>query len=268
MSVKSVSYIEAAKKKPGLLIHIGLFITMCVLNDGVWESIAEVLPESAKLGHRMIIAESITVVIIIAMAVRGSRDVVRRALQLLVAVTAVTVFNFGVHWFYSRDTAMANKYVAFQNGQGVIESKRADEQAGRVGDVLGKLTEFNKSQTQLSNADKDYYTRTGLKRVRKVQTAPDIDQLGIIVKPSPTPTPQPMMVNGLVMPGGTPAAEVKAVVMRPLTPDEVSVKYSSWFLFGGLLALAVTFVGGAAVAAKWEWDWNGNGLADNLEGKA
>lgn len=268
MSVKSISYIEAAKKKPGLLIHLGLFVTMCVLNDGVWESVAEVLPESAKLGHRMIIAESITVLIIIAMAVRGSRDVVRRALQLLVAVTAVTVFNFGVHWFYSRDTAMANKFVAYQNKQGVVDSQRATEQAGRVKEVFGAMTEFNKSQEKLSNADAKYYATTGQRRERKTQSAPNFEQLGIIVPPSPTPTPQPVLANGLVMPNGTPAAEVKIVEVKPLTPDQVSVKYSPWFLFGGLLALAVTFVGGAAVAAKWEWDWNGNELADKFEGKA
>jgi len=275
MSVKSVSYIEAAKKKPGLLIHLALFATMCILNEGVWDSISEVLPESAKLGHRMIVAETITVLVIIVMAVRGSRNVVRRALQLLVAVTVVTVFNFGIHWFYSRDMAMANKYVASQNSQKVVESELANQQAERVEGVLGKLAEFNKSQAQLSRADQDYYSRTGQRRNRRVQSAPDLSQLGIITTPSPTPTPTPTpqtsqvgMVNGLVMPGTVSAASVQTVEVKPLRPEELPIKWGQWFLIGGLLALAVTFVGAAAVAAKWEWDWNANGLADNLEGKA
>lgn len=271
MSVKAVSYIEAAKKKPGLLIHLALFATMCILNEGVWDSISEVLPESAKLGHRMIVAETITVLVIIVMAVRGSRNVVRRALQLLVAVTVVTVFNFGIHWFYSRDMAMANKYVASQNSQKVVESELANQQAERVEGVLDKLAEFNKSQVQLSRADQQYYDRTGQRRNRRVQSAPDLSQLGIITTPSPTPTPQTSqvgMVNGLVMPGTVSAASVQTVEVKPLRPEELPIKWGQWFLIGGLLALAVTFVGAAAVAAKWEWDWNANGLADNLEGKA
>jgi hypothetical protein len=51
-------------------------------------------------------------------------------------------------------------------------------------------------------------------------------------------------------------------------PEEVPRKWGPWFLIGGLLALAVTFVGAAGVAAKWEWDWNANGLNDAIEGKA
>lgn len=275
MSVKATSYIEAAKKKPGLLIHLALFATMCILNEGVWDSISEVLPESAKLGHRMIVGETITVLVIIVMAVRGSRNVVRRALQLLVAVTVVTVFNFGIHWFYSRDMAMANKYVAFQNNQKVVESGLANQQAERVEGVLGKLTEFNKSQAQLSRADQEYYSRTGQRRNRRVQSAPDLSQLGIITTPSPTPTPPPPpqtsqvgMVNGLVMPGTVSAASVQTVEVKPLRPEELPIKWGQWFLIGGLLALAVTFVGAVSVAAKWEWDWNANGIADNFEGKA
>ncbi len=267
MSVKSISYIQAVKNRPGFLIHLALFGVMCLLNYGIWESLESVLPESAGLGHKAIVGESITVFIIIVMAVRGTADVAKRALILLVAATVLTVFNFGVHWFYSRDMAMANKYVAFQNGQRVVDSTLADKQAGRVGEVLGKLTEFNKSQTQLSRADQAYYNRTGQKRVRKVQAAPDLNELGIIVKASPTPTPQPVMVNGLAMPGGAPAAEVKIAAVRPLTPEEVPIKWSPWFLIGAMAVLAVVFCGAAYVAATWEWDMNGNNIADNLEGK-
>jgi len=266
MSVKTVGYIEAAKKKPGLLIHLALFLTMCILNEGVWDSIAEVLPESAKLGHRMIVAESITVVVIIAMAVRGSRNVVRRALQLLVAVTVVTVLNFGIHWFYSRDLAMANLNANAIHEDAAQKSELADKQAGRVNQVLGSLTEFNKSQERLSKADSDLYQRTGQKRIRKTTTAPDLNTLGIIVPASPTPTPVPATVNALSTGGTIKTAPV--VDEKPLMPVDVPRKWGPWFLIGGLLALAVTFVGAAAVAAKWEWDWNANGLNDATEGKA
>ena len=231
---------------------------MCLLNYGVWESLESVLPESAGLGHKAIIGESITVFVIIVMAVRGTADVAKRALILLVMATVLTVFNFGVHWFYSRDLAMANKYVTFQNNQGAIESQRATEQAGRVEGVLSKLTDFNKSQEKLSKADADLYFRTGQKRVRKVQSAPNLGDLGIIVKPSPSPTQQP----------GSPAVEVSVVAIRPLTPEEVPVKWSPWFLFGALAVLGVVFCGAAYVAATWEWDLNNNGIADSLEGKA
>lgn len=269
MSVKSVSYIQAVKGKPGLLIHLALFGVMCYLNSGVWESLESVLPESAALGKKAIVGESITVFIIIVMVVRATASVAKRALILLVAATVLTVFNFGVHWFYSRDLAMANKYVAYQNNQSAADSQRATEQAGRVENVLTKLIDFNKSQAQLSRADQDYFSRTGHKRVRKIQPALDIDQLGILVKPSPTPAPQPVMVNGLAMPAGTvPAAEVKITGIRPMTPDEVPVKYSPWFLFGAIAVLAVVFCGATYVAATWEWDMNGNGIADDLEGKA
>lgn len=271
-SVKVKSYIEAVKGKPGLLVHLGLFAVMCVLNVGVWDSLAEVLPESVELGHKAIIAETVTVFIVICMIVRASSDVAKRALVLLVATTVVTVFNFGVHWFYSRDLAMANKYVNYLNGQKVVDNNLANQQAGRVGEVLDKLTGFNKSQTALAKADQEYYKNTGQKRNRKIVSAPDLNQLGIIVNPSPTPAPSPgPMVNGLSTStvGGTLGQEpVKEPVKKivPLTPDEVPVKYSNWFLIGGILALAVTFIGAAYVAATWEWDWNGNGLADSKEG--
>lgn len=273
MSVKSVSYIQAVKNKPGFLIHLGLFAVMCYLNTGVWESLESVLPESAALGHRAIMGESITVFIIIVMAVRGTYAVARRALILLVAATILTVFNFGVHWFYSRDISMARQYVAHENTQGVIKSQRATEQATRVEGVVGALTEFNKSQEKLSRADEDYFRRTGVRRNRKTQSAPDLAALGIVVTPSPTPTPaqqQPTMVSGLVMsPGTTQAIQPAAVAVeiRPLTPEEVLIKWAPWFLFGGIAVLAVVFCGAAYVAATWEWDMNGNGLADSLEGK-
>lgn len=258
MGVKAVSYIQAVKSKPGFLIHLALFGVMCLLNFGVWESLESVLPESAGLGHKAIIGESITVFIVIVMAVRGTAEVAKRALILLVAATVLTVFNFGVHWFYSRDLAMANKFVAYQNNQSAVESQRATEQAGRVEGVLGKLTDFNKSQERLSKADADFYARTGQRRVRKVQAAPDLNDLGIIVKPSPSPSPTPQSA----------ASEEKAVAVRPLMPDEVPVKWSPWFLFGALSVLAVVFCGATYVAATWEWDMNGNGVADSLEGKA
>lgn len=264
MNKQRISYIEAVKRKPGFLIHVALFGVMCLLNYGVWESLESVLPESAGLGHKAIVGESITVFIIIVMAVRGTADVAKRALVLLVTATVLTVFNFGIHWFYSRDMAMANKYVAYQNGQGEVDSKRATEQAGRVEGVLSKLTDFNKSQERLSKADADYFSRTGQKRSRKVQSAPDLNDLGIIVKPSPTPTPQAAMTNGLAVSGsGAPVA----VVVKPLTPEEVPVKWSPWFLIGAISVLAVVFCGAAYVAATWEWDFNGNGIADNVEGK-
>lgn len=258
MSVKAVSYIQAVKSKPGFLIHLTLFGVMCLLNYGVWESLESVLPESAGLGHKAIIGESITVFVIIVMAVRGTADVAKRALILLVTATVLTVFNFGVHWFYSRDLAMANKFVAYQNNQSAVESQRATEQAGRVEGVLGKLTDFNKSQERLSKADADFYVRTGQRRVRKVQAAPDLNDLGVIVKPSPSPSPTPQSA----------ASEEKAVAVRPLMPDEVPVKWSPWFLFGALAVLGVVFCGAAYVAATWEWDLNNNGIADSREGKA
>lgn len=261
MSVKSVSYIQAVKNKPGLLIHLALFGVMCVLNHGVWESLDEVLPESSSLGHKAIIGESITVFIVIVMAVRGTAAVVKRALILLVAATVLTVFNFGVHWFYSRDLAMANKYVGFQNGQKAVENELANAQAARVGEVLGKLTEFNNSQAKLSREDQAYYNRTGQKRNRKVQSAPDIGALGIITQASPTPTPQSALL------GSTQKQPVD--VVKPLTPEEVPVKWSPWFLFGALAVLAVVFCGATYVAATWEWDINANGIPDHLEtGKA
>lgn len=261
MSQKAVSYIEAVKKKPGLLIHLSLFGVMCLLNYGVWESLESVLPESTGLGHKAIVGESVTVFIIIVMAVRGTSDVAKRALILLVAATVLTVFNFGIHWFYSRDLAMANKYVAYLNSQKVTDSNLANQQAQRVEGVLGKLTEFNKSQTQLSKADQAYYERTGQKRVRKVQLPPDINELGIIVNPSPSPTPVPVQGNGLVV-SGSQESIVKIQAAKPLTPDEVPVKWSPWFLFGAMSVLAVVFCGAAYVAATWEWDMDGDGLKD------
>jgi hypothetical protein len=219
------------------------------------------------LGHKAISGESITVFIVIVMAVRGTAKVAQRALILLVAATVVTVFNFGIHWFYSRDLAMANKYADYLTGQKVNDSNLADKQAGRVSEVLGKLTDFNKSQTQLSQADRAYYNQTGQKRNRKVQNAPDLSQLGIIVSPSPKPAQDGVMMNGL-SPGTvshSPTVPEKAIA--PLLPSDVPVKWGVWFLLGALVALSVVFCGAAYVAATWEWDMNADGLKDT-PGKA
>lgn len=249
MSVKARSYIELAKHKPGLLVHLGLFGVMCYLNWGVYESLSSVLPESAKLGHRAIIAESVTVFIVILMIVRATPKVVEKALILIVAATVVTVFNFGVHWFYSRDIAMSNQYATARNTQRKVDSGLADDQAKRVEGVAKVLTDYNNSQASLSKADRDYYRTTGVKRNRAVQNAPDLTSfVGVTATPSPTPEN---------------AAKVEEVVH--LRPEDVPAKYSDWFLLGAVVGLAVVFVGAAYLAASWEWDVNGNGMADNLE---
>lgn len=272
-SQKVVSYVESVKKKPGLLIHLALFAVMCYLNIGIYDSLETALPESAALGQRVIIGESATVAIVIFMIVRATSKVIQRALILLVGATVLTVFNYGVHWFYSRDLAMANKYQAHLNGQQVLKSDLADKQAGRVEGVLGKLTDFNKSQAALQKADQEYFLRTGVRRNRKTTEAPALGDLGIIVPPSPTPTPAPVMVSGVTT--STTGVQVpeepkkSADVIRPLLPDEVPIKYAFWFLIGALGILGWTFVGSAGIAASWEWDRNADGLKDGSDvGKA
>ena len=73
------------------------------------------------------------------------------------------------------------------------------------------------------------------------------------------------MVNGLTMPLGS-GVSVPSVLprqqVRPLTPEEVPIKWSPWFLFGAMAVLGVVFCGAAYVAATWEWDMDADGLKD------
>lgn len=268
MSVKSISYIQAVRNKPGLLFHVGLFLVMVLLSAGVWRSLDKVFPDGAELGKFAIVGRIGCILLLIAIAVRASSKTVKRALILIVIATALEAGEFGCHWMYARELSSSRMAQAEIDRQKVLGDALADKNAQRSSQVLDSLTKFNASQSKLSQSDRDYYRSTGIKRNRKVSDAPSLDQLGIVtnVQPTPLPTQVPVMVNGL----NSPLARVEAVEQSdaPLSELQVLARWTPRFVVAAILALALVFVGTGVVIASWEWDMDGNGIADNLEGKA
>lgn len=264
MSVKSISYIQAVKNKPGLLFHVGLFLVMVLLSAGVWRSLDKVFPDGAELGKFAIVGRIGCILLLIAIAVRASSKTVKRALILIVIATALEAGEFGCHWMYARELSSSRMAQAEIDRQKVLGDALADKNAQRSSQVLDSLTKFNASQSKLSQSDRDYYRSTGIKRNRKVSDAPSLDQLGIVtnVQPTPLPTQVPVM--------NSPLARVEAVEQSdaPLSELQVLARWTPRFVVAAILALALVFVGTGVVIASWEWDMDGNGIADKFEGKA
>lgn len=268
MSVKSISYIQAVKNKPGLLFHVGLFLVMVLLSAGVWRSLDKVFPDGAELGKFAIVGRIGCILLLIAIAVRASSKTVKRALILIVIATALEAAEFGCHWMYARELSSSRMAQTEIDRQKVLSDGLADKNAQRSSQVLDSLTKFNASQSRLSQSDRDYYKSTGIKRNRKATDAPSFDQLGIVtnVQPTPQPTQVPVMVNGL----NSSLTRVEAVEQpeTPLSEIQVLARWTPRFVLAAILALALVFVGTGVVIASWEWDMDGDGLADSIQGKA
>jgi len=267
MSVKSVSYIQAVKNKPGLMFHVGLFLVMVLLSVGVWRSLETVFPDGAELGKFAIVGRIGCILLLIAIAVRASSKTVKRALILIVIATALEAGEFGCHWMYARELSSSRMAQAEIDRQKVMGDALADKNAQRSSQVLDSLAKFNDSQSKLSQSDRDYYRSTGIKRNRKTSDAPSLDQLGVltVVQPTPLPTQVPAMVNGL----NSSLTRIETVEQPdvPLSELQVLARWTPRFVIAAILALALVFVGTGVVIASWEWDMDGNGIADDLEGK-
>lgn len=268
MSVKTVSYIEAVKNKPGLIFHVGLFLVMVLLSVGVWRSLETVFPDGAELGKFAIVGRIGCILLLIAIAVRASSKTVKRALILIVIATALEAAEFGCHWMYARELSSSRMAQAEIDRQKVMGDALADKNAQRSSLVLDSLTKFNASQSKLSQSDRELFRSTGIKRNRKAADAPSFDQLGIVtnVQPTPLPTQVPALVNGL----NSSITKISQVEQAdaPLSELQVLARWTPRFVLAAILALALVFVGTGVVIASWEWDMDGNGLADNLQGKA
>ena len=267
MSVKTVSYIEAVKNKPGLIFHVGLFLVMVLLSVGVWRSLETVFPDGAELGKFAIVGRIGCILLLIAIAVRASSKTVKRALILIVIATALEAGEFGCHWMYARELSSSRMAQAEIDRQKVLGDVLADKNAQRSSQVLDSLAKFNASQSKLSQSDREYFRSTGIKRNRKTTDAPSIDQLGIVtnVQPTPLPTQAPALVNGL----NSSIARVETVEQpeTPLSELQVLARWTPRFVLAAILALALVFVGTGVVIESWEWEMDGNGLADNIQGK-
>lgn len=267
MKEKNVSYVEAIKNHPGALVHLAVFV-ICVLipSYGVWYSMPDVFPEGADMGHTSIVISCLAVLVINFMAVKATKKVRRRAQYLMIATAVCAWLQFGGHWLMKRDLSMANRSVAYQASQKLLASELADKNASRTKEVLDSLTGFNKSQAQMSNADRDLYRSTGMKRQRTAQNAPSFDQLGILVptvSASPVPTVAPM-ANGLTM-GGMQQQPISKEIEVPLTPDQVYLKWQLRLAFLALLESFIAVVGTSSLAVSWEWDRNQNNIPDDEE---
>lgn len=263
MSVKAVSYIEAIKRKPGLLFHVGLAIIMVILSIGVWNSLEKVFPDGADLGKYAIVARISCIVLLIAIVVRASTDTAKRALILIVIATALEAGEFGCHWMYARELSSSRMAQAEIDRQKALNDSLADKNADRSKEVLSAMTEYNKSQSRLSQDDKEYYRSTGVRRNRKVGDVPSFADLGVVTntQPSPTPTLQPTLVNGLNLSADH---RVEAVIApeAPLTEVQVLAKWTPRFVIAAILCLGLIFVGTGVVLASWEWDMDADGLKD------
>lgn len=266
-SVRTISYIEAVKNKPGLIFHVGLFLVMVLLSVGVWRSLETVFPDGAELGKFAIVGRIGCILLLIAIAVRASSKTVKRALILIVIATALEAGEFGCHWMYARELSSSRMAQAEIDRQKVMGDALADKNAQRSSLVLDSLAKFNASQSKLSQSDSNYFRTTGIKRNRKTTDAPSIEQLGIVtnVQPTPLPTQAPAMVNGL----NSSLARIEPVEQpeTPLSELQVLAQWTPRFVLAAILALALVFVGTGVVIASWEWDMDGNGLADNIQGK-
>jgi len=167
MSVKSVSYIQAVKNKPGLMFHVGLFLVMVLLSVGVWRSLETVFPDGAELGKFAIVGRIGCILLLIAIAVRASSKTVKRALILIVIATALEAGEFGCHWMYARELSSSRMAQAEIDRQKVMGDALADKNAQRSSQVLDSLAKFNDSQSKLLQSVRNDYRSTGLKRNRK-----------------------------------------------------------------------------------------------------
>ena len=261
--MKSVSYIEAIKKKPGLLFHLALFVVMCILNVAVWRSLENVFPDGAELGQFAIIGRSLCIAILIAIIVRAADSTVRRALFLMVLAVTLEAGEFGCHWMYARELStsrMAQKEIERQMAR---DNDLANQDSGRKVELLSALTQFNQSQSKLSQSDAQLYRSTGIKKKR-----PEVDPNkllggGVTTNLSPTPTATPLPT--WTAPGALPKVIEDE---KPLSELQVLAKWTPRFVVAAILCLVCVFVGTSIVLAKWETDLNANGIADNLEGKA
>ena len=264
-SVKVVSYIEAVKNKPGIWFHVALFVVMMILNVAVWRSLNVVFPgQGSEMGKFAIVASALCILVVIAMIVRASAKTAKRALVLIVIATALEAAEYGCHWLYARELSASQQAQLEIDRQKVLNDGLADKNAERASQVLDKLADYNRSQSNLAKADADYYRRTGVRRTRKVGEIPSFEELGVVAnRTAPTPTPQSVLVSALTM-GNQQQVEVPET---PLTEAQVLAKWTPRFALAGILRLIFVFVGTAFVLASWEWDMNGNGIADSQEGK-
>ncbi len=261
MSVKAVGYIEAFKKKPGLLFHVALFVVMCILNVAVWRSLENVFPDGAELGKFAIVGRSLCIAILIAIIVRAADSTVKRALFLMVIAVALEAGEFGCHWMYARELSTSRMAQAETDRQLVRDNDLANQKAEREKGLLNALTGLNQSQSKLSQADAQLYRSTGIRKNRPVVDPNKVIGGGVTsALPQPTATP-----SATWMASGQHQAPVEDE--KPLSELQVLAKWTPRFVIAAILCLVCVFVGTAIVLATWETDMNANGLADSLEGK-
>lgn len=260
--MKAVSYIEAIKKKPGLLFHLALFVVMCVLNVAVWRSLEQVFPDGAELGQFAIVARSLCIVILIAIIVKTANTTVKRALFLMVVAVALEAGEFGCHWMYARELSTSRMAQAEVDRQLVRDNDLANQKAEREKGLLNALTGLNQSQSKLSQADAQLYRSTGIRKNRPV-----VDPNKVIGGGITSPLPQPTATPGATwIASGQRQAPVEPE--KPLSELQVLAKWTPRFVIAAILCLVCVFVGTAIVLALAEADVNANGIADSLEGKA
>lgn len=274
--MKSVSYIEAIKKKPGLLFHVALFAVMCILNVAVWRSLDQVFPDGAELGQFAIVGRSLCIAILIAMIVRAANSTIKRALFLMVVSVALEAGEFGCHWLYARELSTSRMAQAEVDRQLVRDNDLANQEAARQQGILAALTQFNQSQSKLSQADAQLYRSTGIKKNRPVvdpnkvlkstgaeQNVEEMLREGKSGKVGGQTANNPQQSWALTTPHQAPPEKEK-----PLSELEVLAKWTPRFVVAAILCLVCVFVGTAIVLAMWETDMNADGVADALEGKA
>ena len=277
MSPRVQQYINAAKNKPSILFHLGLFAVMTILNVAVWNSLERIFPgQGAEFGQTTIIASSICILMVIVAIVVASGKTIKRALVLIVLATLLEIGEYGCHWLYARELSAAEAARAVSNAQKTVNDGLATNNATRTIQVLDKLTEFNRSQAKLSESDSNYYKQTGVRINRKTQNAPSLESLGIVVNNEESKTDQgvkqpPVMTNSLnvtviATPTPTPKPSETVSIAAAQTEEYIRFKWVERFAIAGILRLLVVFGGTALLLASWEWDWNGNGLNDAKEG--
>lgn len=263
-SQKVVSYIEAVKKKPGLLFHVALFGVMCLLNIAVWRSLEKVFPDGAELGKFAIVGRSLCIVIVIAMIVRASKGTAKRALILMVVAVALEAGEFGCHWMYARELSTSRMAQAEIDRELVRDNDLANQKAERDKGLLNALTGFNQSQSKLSQADAQLYRSTGIKKNRPVVDPGKVIGVPTVGNAQPQPTTAPSTSWSLAS-----SQQVQTEPEKPLSEVEVLAKWTPRFVVAAILCLVCVFVGTALVLATWEWDMNADGLKDGPEvGKA
>lgn len=267
MKKENITYVQAIKNHPGALLHLAVFfVAVLIPSYGVWGSMPAVFPEGADMGHISIVGSCLAVLIIMFVSVKATPKVRKRAAYLAIATAVCAWLQFGGHWLLKRDLSMANRQIAVQKEQKTFDDQLADKNAARSKEVLDSLTNFNRSQAQMSSADRELYRSTGIKRVRRAQEAPSLNDLGILVKASPTPAPaaaNPVQTNALAMGGMVaPSIEPQAEI---LSVDKVYLKWQLPLAFLALLESFISIVGTTLLAFNWEWDRDGNGINDAEE---